>query len=139
MTTIAWDGSTLAADSQYTGAHIETVQLQKIKKLSSGAYFAFAGNPGEAEQVRKWINAGRPHDRRPKVDDFAALIVRKHSVHFMDHALEEVPMKAPVAIGSGESIALTAMDCGKTAVEAVRLAVKRDPDTGGRVRSVKVR
>ncbi len=53
MTTVAWDGTTLACDSQYTGSHIETVQLQKIKKLSSGAYFAFAGNPGEAEQVRK--------------------------------------------------------------------------------------
>lgn len=137
MTTIAFDGKILAADSQLTGSHIETVSVQKIRKLKTG-YMATAGDPGEAELVRKWIEAGRVWEKRPKVEDFHALIVRKNSVHFMGESLEEVPMKAPVAIGSGSSIALTAMDCGKNAIEAVKLAIKRDPYTGGKVRHVEV-
>lgn len=137
MTTIAFDGKILACDSRLVGEHIETVSLQKIRKIKAG-YFAYCGSPGEAEMVRKWIEAGRVWEKRPKVEEFSALIVRKYSVHYIDESLEEVPMKAPVAIGTGASIALTAMDCGRNAIEAIRFAIKRDPYTGGRVRHVTV-
>ncbi len=40
------------------------------------------------------------------------------------------------AAGSGAKCALTAMDCGKSAIEAVRLAARRDPYTGGRIVSM---
>jgi len=37
------------------------------------------------------------------------------------------------AIGSGAKVALGAMACGKSAIEAVRIAARYDPYTGGRI------
>ncbi|WP_439851141.1 proteasome subunit beta [Pseudomonas syringae] len=43
------------------------------------------------------------------------------------------------AIGSGSPFALTAMDMGSTAAEAVEMAKKRDTGTGGLVRTLNIR
>ena len=43
-----------------------------------------------------------------------------------------------IAIGSGMPYALTAMDMGATAKEAVKMAAKRDVGTGGRIRTFKL-
>ena len=50
----------------------------------------------------------------------------------------ENPIK-PNAMGSGEEHAITAMDCGLTAAEAVEMAKKRDSSTGGKVRTYKIK
>lgn len=42
------------------------------------------------------------------------------------------------AIGSGSRYAMAAMACGKTPAEAVKIAAKFDPFTGGPVRTLKV-
>lgn len=47
-------------------------------------------------------------------------------------------MDEPAAIGSGIDHALTAMDMGATAKEAVKWAMKRDTGTGGRIRTFKI-
>lgn len=39
----------------------------------------------------------------------------------------------PVAVGSGQRHALTAMDCGKKPDDAVKFAILRDPMSGGPV------
>ncbi len=44
----------------------------------------------------------------------------------------------PAAFGSGEDHAITAMDMGATAKEAVKMAAKRNIRTGGRIRTYKV-
>lgn len=43
-----------------------------------------------------------------------------------------------MAIGSGMYYALTAMDCGCSAEEAVKMAAKRDVNTGGEIRIFKI-
>ena len=43
------------------------------------------------------------------------------------------------AIGSGSNNAITAMDMGATAAEAVEMAKKRDTGTGGLVRTLVIR
>ena len=45
----------------------------------------------------------------------------------------------PAATGSGMDHAITAMDCGLSAKDAVRMAIKRDAGSGGRVRTFKVK
>lgn len=45
-------------------------------------------------------------------------------------------MDQPYAIGSGSDHALTAMDMGATAYQAVELASKRDTSTGGTIRTL---
>ncbi len=49
-----------------------------------------------------------------------------------------VSPKEPRTLGSGGCYALTAMDMGATAKEAVKMAMKRDTGTGGRVRTYKL-
>lgn len=43
------------------------------------------------------------------------------------------------AIGNGSPFALTAMDMGSAAAEAVEMAKKRDTSTGGQVRKLVIR
>jgi len=42
------------------------------------------------------------------------------------------------AAGSGSEFALTALDMGATAKQAVKMAAKRDTSTGGRIRVIKL-
>ena len=44
----------------------------------------------------------------------------------------------PDAIGSGSPFALTAMDMGASAEEAVTMAAKRDSCTGGKIRTLRI-
>lgn len=50
----------------------------------------------------------------------------------------DLSKEAPHAFGSGAMHALTAMDMGATAKEAVKMAMKRDIFTGGKIRSFKI-
>jgi len=43
------------------------------------------------------------------------------------------------ALGSGTHHAITAMDCGLSAVDAVKMAMKRDSGTGGKIRMFKIK
>jgi len=52
--------------------------------------------------------------------------------------IDVVPFDRPFATGSGSRFAYTAMDMGANAVEAVKMAAKRDMYTGGKVRVFKI-
>lgn len=52
---------------------------------------------------------------------------------------EEFKLSFNEAWGSGQDHALTAMDCGMMAKEAVEMAIKRDVNSGGNVNNVFVR
>jgi len=62
-------------------------------------------------------------------------------VGFDDERMFKTPQstKASFSIGSGQDHAITAMDCGLSAKEAVKKAAYRDAGTGGKVRTFKVR
>lgn len=51
----------------------------------------------------------------------------------------EVQPDRPYAIGSGSGHALTAMDMGASAYQAVEMAMKRDSCTGGKIRTLTVK
>lgn len=42
------------------------------------------------------------------------------------------------AVGSGSPHAITAMDCGKSAAQAIQMAIKRDPYSGGRIVTARI-
>jgi ATP-dependent protease HslVU (ClpYQ) peptidase subunit len=48
------------------------------------------------------------------------------------------PVAKTFAIGSGCKYAMAAMACGKTPAEAIKVAAKLDPFTGGAVRTLSV-
>lgn len=129
MTTIAWDGKTLAADSQAQTTF--KTRSRKLYRLPDGAIFGAAGFVQEALAVLAWLNGGeKPGD----LENFEGLIINKAGGDVLGMRLMREPVLEPFyAIGSGAHYALAAMACGKSAVEAVRIAARFDPGTGGPV------
>lgn len=139
MSVIAWDGKTLAADKRATlGSLIRTTT--KIFRHGD-ALLAYAGDQSFGEQIKAWWIAGAdpekfPASQRDK-DDWAGLLVIRpradpglriaryertpHPLFFEDETF---------AIGCGRDFAMAAMYVGKTAREAVEVAIALDSGCG---------
>ncbi len=137
MTTIAYDGRFIAIDSRVTsnGDYVVSDTREKFVDLDGWMIFwcgvasdidmyvdAFLNN----KTVDKDINVGLyAYDKKTKqvfeIGDVEGKIWRGLLID----------MKA---CGSGSRHAITAMDCGRNSVEAVKLAMKRDIFTGGVIR-----
>lgn len=149
MTVIAYKDGVLACDSKLSGkdSHYWS-SCKKIKKIK-GYLIGTAGSFGPTEFFMakfdpKVIEEKRfvPLKQSSKEVAFEAIIITpKGKVLFMeeDGIFAEIKIHGHIAIGSGEVIAMAAMDCGATAVEAVKIAIKRDISCGGRVQYVKLR
>ena len=133
MTTVAYDGITLAADT-----HSETsisMTTHKLHRLASGDLFAAAGSVQEILTVLCWLNGG---EKPANLDNFEGLIITRHGAERLGERLMRVPVLEPFcAIGSGAHFALAAMDCGRNAAAAVRVAAKFDPGTRGKIDTLK--
>lgn len=139
MTTLAFDGKTLATDSRTcTGSN--TVVCERTQKLFkvNGWWLAFSGNSQDCAAALQWFKDGMP-DNRPKLEDnFSVLTWSGRKLVRYECGL--VPMLQRVKIaagGSGIDIALGAMAAGATAAEAVRIASRFDPFTNSRVQASK--
>lgn len=142
MTTIAWDGERLAADTQancgYTGS---THKLHRIEHPTMGA--CLVGGAGDADLVREhmaWLRAGaRPEDfpeslRNEDGRSQLLVIAPDRVVRLYQRTPYPIEMlDQHMAIGSGGEIARAAMYCGRTAPEAVEVAIALDESTGGQV------
>lgn len=139
MTTIAFDGKTMACDTRVTcgGAFYNT----DTKIYESKAYvIGVAGDAGVGTMLIDcpYILQARHYDF-----DFEALVYMKdaekvYKVAFYkswDCALSSVIPVADVyaAVGSGAPYALAAMECGYSAHGGVAVASKFDTNTGGKI------
>ncbi|MGH8759594.1 MAG: hypothetical protein ACREVW_08805 [Burkholderiales bacterium] len=134
MTTIAYDGRTLAADTQSQTSVL--LKMHKLHRLPDGSIFAGSGSAQEVLAVLAWLRGG---DKPGHLNDFEGLIVTPQGTERLGERLMRVPSLEPFyAIGSGAHFALAAMACGKSAVQAVRISARFDPYTGGRVESMRI-
>lgn len=141
MTTVAWDGFTMACDS----LAVDSWGLKsRADKVLEGENFilGIAGNHG---QILAWwrqvqslpassvIAHGYTHYEREH-NNPSMILVTAHKAYKLDGpvfiALEE---GAQHAIGSGRDFALAAMYLGKTAAEAVEIASRFDNNTNNRI------
>lgn len=131
MTTIAWDGVSLCSDSLLTSDRIRSGFAKKIFRLVDGGRVGVAGQFSAASVVVDWLKSGRAE--KPNDDlDFAAIWIQADgSVWCIESDFNPYPMSGACAIGSGSDIALAALTLGKTAREAVELAIKLDCMSGG--------
>lgn len=137
MTTVCWDGRTLASDSQIQEDDaIEPGGLRKIYKIGN-VLAGFAGNVENGMEFILWLKAGAdPANKPTKFDrDFKALVIRP-SGRAYGYEGRLVPCRCGkiTAIGTGRTAALAAMMAGASAEQAVRIAIQLDPNSGGRVR-----
>lgn len=140
MTTVAWDGETLAADRRVTVNGVVNTEWTKVHKRDDGAAIGVSGEMCTATAFIRWFMDGEQGDKptlkAKSADDLfaSAIIVRPNGVveaHDADgwHVIES----KRYAIGSGGNLAQMAMRCGKKAVRAVELASEFDIYTGSKV------
>lgn len=135
MTTIAWDGKTLAADKQLTkgGAKFSVTKIKRIKGLLIG----IAGDAFLKQQLLHWFREGTKHEDFPelqKSEDTNCHVITINAdkeCHFWGTTPHPILIEEDFfAIGSGAHFALATMECGRNSVEAVRVAAKFDCNSG---------
>lgn len=137
MTTIAFDGRYLAADTLgVRGGNRVEQPLCKIQ-VSGGHAFATGGQFWAiAGELIDWHAAGHPIAGYPNPRGLdGCLVVVEGDTRQCKVFTHEAPYPdleaAPVAFGTGGDIALGAMGAGLTAMEAVAIAARWDLKTGG--------
>lgn len=143
MTTIAFREGVLASDSRCVaeGAGITSgPKIFRVKVKRSEHLVAAAGWHPSILMFVEWYKtrdrdlANRIHTQCTGDKSFEAVIWTGRKLLSCDESLMLDEETEPyMAFGSGAPHAITAMDCGKSAADAVRLAAKRDPNTGGRI------
>jgi ATP-dependent protease HslVU (ClpYQ) peptidase subunit len=137
---VCYDGETLASDSRLVSGYICNVTTPKFYKVGS-TYVAFCGD-AESELVYfRWFkDQTKPKPSPDNLKEFEAMIIRPNGKVYQSASLcQFVEVGKPYAIGSGGSYAMGAMLAGATAKEAVKIAMKLDVDTGGKIKSMRVK
>jgi len=152
MTTVAWDGKELVADTQGTrGDTILPGRVQKIFTPAEGEYweiqgerciaFALAGMTSGIEAVKDFLRAGITYRTKwdlPYEMMYNALFITESGIAWIQTVaptrggqfssyLELA--QAPFSMGSGDNFAFALMSIGKTAQQAVKGASKVCPYT----------
>lgn len=141
MTTIAWDGHTLAADRcSWSGGARRGVRKVFRCTAPDGRRFlvAFAGDGTFALQVLAWMRGKRdrpnPTDFCPldKIDHQCALVIDEQRVCWqLGNSLFYSRMRERIyAYGGGQDFAWGALEAGATARKAIQIAIKRSDYAG---------
>lgn len=135
MTTIAFDGTTLAADTMANSGGMRR-SVSKIFKLDDGRLFGAAGEYQNVLMALEWLNKGG--ERPALTDDFTGLLVDLQGQCFRyEHKLyPSLIAERFTACGSGRDFAIAAMHLGKSATEAVAIAGIFDVNTGRTVQNM---
>ena len=139
MTTIAYKDGVVAWDSLSCAGELITNIERDVKHFEhDGAEFWCAGAPSEFDALREAHCLGNL--ARFDLDISTYAITWDGEKLYITCVSEGVVVFDPIspcesiAIGSGSKYAIGAMDCGKTAQEAVQIAARRDTGTGGTIR-----
>lgn len=131
MTTIAYDGYTLACDGRVVGHTIDSDNFKKIIKVGD-VYAGAAGDLRSVSNFFDWVKKGCV-DYFETEDSFGGVLIKGNKTIVFDTKGSELSIKPPFADGSGGELALGAMLAGATAIQAVKIACKKDPRSGGRI------
>lgn len=135
MTTVAWDGKSMAADRMMTfgTTPVPTSKLHRITFQKKPAILGFSGTADEFIPLLQWL-------KKPKGDaplsqdrqDWSAMVVLKSGEVFYAAGKPVFISLGKItwSIGSGGDYAMGAMDFGATAEEAVAIACARDTASG---------
>lgn len=140
----------MACDSSWTYGGVVDTLTTKIIRLSSGALFGTAGQ-NDARAVNALVDKAKTPAQLPSYDALMAiradvlglLVLPKGRVYKIattitspenwEEGMSEFGLweiTGPfAAVGSGSDMALVAMECGKAAKDAVRIACKYDPNS----------
>jgi ATP-dependent protease HslVU (ClpYQ) peptidase subunit len=135
MTTIAWDGHTLAADRQSTWGGTPTRTRKIFRAINDDGrevIYGCAGLTHECSAYTRWING---EIAQPNFTEISIMSIdRRGRIWHTNQTMIWTQIKAKHwAIGAGCDYALGAMAAGKSAFDAVKIASMLDVTTGGGV------
>ncbi len=149
MTTIAWDGQTLAGDKRtsFGGMHATTTKVHRMPiGPYQGALVAGAGPAVLIQEMLRWIATGAdpqsfPQSNRTEDKCCCILVVTPEGrLLYFDNTPDPMTIENEQwAIGSGRDFAMAAMFLGKDAVEAIVVASALDTGTGNGVDALRLR
>lgn len=149
MTTVAYRDGVLASDSRVTGkGYLWTDKAKKVFRLPGGSLVGLAGDDYNSGWLLRELQKLAKENETPiklpngKFKGAQAILVDDKHVYFFGWGVWEKlnPKEYPYySIGSGSTIAMSAMDAGASAVEAVNIAKKRDVYSGGRTQMIEVK
>jgi hypothetical protein len=150
MTIIAYRAGIMACDSCWASNGTQTVSMIKIKRLSSGALFGTAGD-NDSREMEKLLDKIKNPDKLPTRQELIALklsfegliafprggvwMIATDKVNDAGYPEDDesdmgvwpaTTIGGYAACGSGADFALSAMDAGATAKQAVEIACKRN-------------
>lgn len=133
MTTVVWDGKTLAADRRMAG-FMTTCKIFPF----DGGYIAGAGAMDQLAEVALWMQKGGDKPRLPEDAESEFLVIRGKRAFWLTWPyLREIRIREPfAALGSGADYALGALAMGADARRAIQVAAQFDPHTGGGIDAV---
>lgn len=140
MTTIAYKDGVIAYDSRTSAGSVITNDNAEKHYERDGIHFFMCGSLCDYDAFFS-VFSGAKTDYSP---DVSCLAVIDGRVYVCSHDSEKGVWKSPIdmaqsyAIGSGSEFAWGAMDCGATAAQAIRIAMKRDSGTGGQIRTFEI-
>lgn len=138
MTTIVYDhkNKQVACDSRITRGDVICTN-EGVKWLSDGqGVWFFCGKTCDKQMLIDYFS-GKPQKDNLIPESAAFYFKFDDGVYLRtvndDGVIQESPIDFSDAIGSGEQWAISALDHGKTAKEAIEYAMSRDVYTGGEV------
>lgn len=140
MTSIAWDGITLAADGRCTKGNI--IGSDHCTKIFTTVHselrgsrviaYALAGAADMQFRIGEWISGGCEVTDEFKECNFECIIVTEDDAYmFCSESNDICTTFGNQALGSGYDFILSAMKLGKNAVKAVQHASSMDIFSGG--------
>lgn len=137
MTTIVYANNEMAWDSRVTaGGDIISDTAQK-RYVHGGRTFWCSGTVGDFEEFAQSFPS-RKCKRELNVHCFVLEDGKLFTTGTDAGEIWTSPVLGPRALGSGADHAITAIDCGLTPAQAIKMAAKRDSHTGGKVRTQKL-
>lgn len=137
MTTVAFDGRTMAGDGRLADDAIASDDFRKIFRIR-GQIVGLSGAASACMAMVDWMKGGC-EGKRPECSNTSILIVEPDGTAMIqDDGGTPLKVSVPCAIGSGSNYAVAIMDAGGSATKAVRAAMKRDPRTGGKIRTLRL-
>jgi hypothetical protein len=151
MTTIAWDGRILASESRETldneivnDKRKKLFQLENSIKYYDDEIIAYglAGSISDFILIKEYIISSI----FPSVDKIDhncnGIFIGKKLVYLLESGnglLIEYPFKSKLAIGSGHTYAIMAMNLGLDSCAAIKETIKFDCKSGGKIQSIRIK
>ena len=148
MTTIAWDGKTLAADrkGEYGNLKLEVTKIFRLEGtkrpdfMNGAVLFAWAGTYQAGLAVKSWLEMKTEKPTLVGEDGNGFFVEGEGDVWRLENRLVRIPVNEKFyAAGSGRDFAMAAMALNQTAVQAVNLASKFDAYTGPTVEFLRLK